>query len=161
MKNAIADGSHPIYKGHQLIAAGTEKKKKKNKKYTKHSERLLLYPLDTSLMKDLFHRNNQNCSIFYTFNSPCFGTCLDEKGPYNILKALDWRRLSGIKAFVFKNFYFRDTKKDLQSRFKLIAFRVPLYRCVSDTVCYACKGEQNTAIDENCLPPETTIRNEL
>ncbi|KAI7800476.1 uncharacterized protein LOC130564859 [Triplophysa rosa] len=157
VKNVIGDESTALYQGKQLIAAGNrEKIIKKNKKILIHSESLLLNPPDNSPMTKLLNKNKQDCSIFYTFNSPCVDTCLKEQGPYSILKALDsWSKHSGIKAFVFKEFWKFDKEKDLKSKFKLVASRVPLYRCVSETECHACKGEGNTPIDENCLPPKT------
>ncbi|XP_056612046.1 uncharacterized protein LOC130428215 [Triplophysa dalaica] len=154
VKNYLANASNPVYQGQQLIAAGTIR----TGKYNIHSEYLLLNPPDNSLMTNLLNRNKQDCSIFYTFNSPCLGTCLDEQGPYNILEALDkWSIHDGIKAFVFRQFWKHDTRKGLKSKFKLIASRVPLYRCVSVTECYACNGEGDAPINENCLPPPPPI----
>lgn len=151
VKNAI-DAPNAVYQGQQLIAAGV----RNMGKYNYHSEFLLLHPPENSLMTNLLNRNNQDCSVFYTYNSPCFGTCLNEQGPFNILTALDnWSRRGGIKAFVFKDFWRFDTKKDVESKFKLIASRVPLYRCLSETVCFACNGEGNTPIHKYCLPPRT------
>ncbi|KAA0701735.1 hypothetical protein E1301_Tti021202 [Triplophysa tibetana] len=163
VRNVIGDESTALYQGQQLIAAGNKNRehpKKKNEIVQIHSESLLLNPPKNppgnSPMTNLLNRNKQNCSVFYTLNSPCVDTCLNEKGPYSILKALDsWKKHSGIKAFVFKEFWKFDLEKDLQSKFKLVASRVPLYRCVTETKCYACKGEGNDPIDQNCLPPKT------
>ncbi len=58
------------------------------------------------------------------------------------------------------NIWKNDLKKDLQTQFKKIVSHVPLYRCVSETQCYACKGEGNTPIDAHCLPPKK-IKEEL
>ncbi len=58
------------------------------------------------------------------------------------------------------NIWKNDLKKDLQTQFKKIVANVPLYRCVSETQCYACKGEGNTPIDARCLPPKK-IKDEL
>lgn len=150
VKNAITDETNALYQGAELIAAGTRKKKK----YNMHSESLLLNPADNSPMTKLLNKRKDSCSVFYTFESPCVDTCLDENGKHSILKALEnWKEHSGIKAFVFKNFWKFDTEKDLQTKFKQIVAHVPLYRCVSETQCYACKGEGNTPIDEQCLPP--------
>uniref|UniRef100_A0A8C2D6N1 Uncharacterized protein n=1 Tax=Cyprinus carpio TaxID=7962 RepID=A0A8C2D6N1_CYPCA len=151
VQKAFADETNALYQGAELIAAGTRKKKK----YNMHSESLLLNPADNSPMTNLLNRRRDGCSVFYTFESPCVNTCLDENGKHSILKALEnWKEHSGIKAFVFKNFWKFDPKKeDLQTKFKQIVAHVPLYRCVSETQCYACKGEGNTAIDAQCLPP--------
>nr|XP_055053366.1 uncharacterized protein LOC129438595 [Misgurnus anguillicaudatus] len=160
VKNAIADGSNALYQGEQLIAAGTRQRKK----YNIHSESILLNPANNSPMKKLLEKNKEDCSIFYTYNSPCFGTCLHKKGKYNILKALDfWSKQPGIKAFVFRHFWKFDKENHLivNDKFKQIASRVPLYRCVSETVCYACKGEGDAPIDNHCLPPITNKGREL
>uniref|UniRef100_A0A8C1XHT0 Uncharacterized protein n=1 Tax=Cyprinus carpio TaxID=7962 RepID=A0A8C1XHT0_CYPCA len=151
VKNAITDETNALYQGAELIAAGTRKKKK----YNMHSESLLLNPADNSPMTNLLNKRKDSCSVFYTFESPCVNTCLDENGSHSILKALEnWKEHSGIKAFVFKNFWKFDTEKEnLQTKFKQIVAHVPLYRCVSETQCYACKGEGNTAINAQCLPP--------
>uniref|UniRef100_A0A9J8CRJ7 Uncharacterized protein n=1 Tax=Cyprinus carpio carpio TaxID=630221 RepID=A0A9J8CRJ7_CYPCA len=149
VKNAITDETNALYQGTELIAAGTRKKKK----YNMHSESLLLNPADNSPMTKLLNRRRDGCSVFYTFESPCVNTCLDENGSHSILKALEnWKEHSGIKAFVFKNFWKYDTEKDPQTEFKQIVAHVPLYRCESETQCYACKGEGNTPIDAQCLP---------
>ncbi|XP_051980832.1 uncharacterized protein LOC127642189, partial [Xyrauchen texanus] len=152
VKNAIADEKNALYQGTQLIAAGT----RNMNKYNMHSESLLLNPADKSPMTNLLNKKkDDSCTVFYTFDSPCSNTCLNEKSDHNIIKALDnWKKHSGIKAFVFKNFWKFDKKDDLKKKFKEIVARVPLYRCVSENVCHDCKGEGNTPIDEHCLPLE-------
>lgn len=155
VNTSINDETNALYQGAQLIAAGLRKQRKN---YI-HSESLLLNPADNSPMTKLLQKNNQDCSIFYTFNSPCVDTCLNEKSRYKILKALEnWGKHSGVKAFVFKDLWKFDLDKPLKNIFKLIASRVPLYRCVSETVCYACGGEGNTPINEQCLPPPPNNR---
>ncbi|XP_016098021.1 uncharacterized protein [Sinocyclocheilus grahami] len=155
VKNAITDDTKALYQGAELIAAGTKKVViSKKKQYNMHSESLLLNPADNSPMTKLLNKRKDGCSVFYTFESPCLDTCLDATGSHSILKALEnWKEHDGIKAFVFKNFWKFDTKKDLQTKFKQIVAHVPLYRCVSENQCYACKGEGNTRIDAHCLPP--------
>uniref|UniRef100_A0A8C1XKY0 Uncharacterized protein n=1 Tax=Cyprinus carpio TaxID=7962 RepID=A0A8C1XKY0_CYPCA len=154
VKNAITDETNALYQGAELIAAGTRKVViSKKKQYNIHSESLLLNPADNSPMTNLLNRRKDSCSVFYTFESPCVDTCLDETGSHSILKALEnWKEHSGIKAFVFKKFWKFDTEKDPQTEYKQIVAHVPLYRCESETQCYACKGEGNTPIDAQCLP---------
>ncbi|ROL49896.1 hypothetical protein DPX16_6304 [Anabarilius grahami] len=149
VKNAITDETNALYQGSELIAAGT----KKQKQYYMHSESLLLNPADNSPMTKLLNRRYDGCSVFYTFDSPCADTCLNPTNKANILDGLkNWKKHDGIKAFVFKNFWKFDIKKDLQTKFKQIVAHVPLFRCVSGNECYACKGEGNTPIDRRCLP---------
>ncbi|XP_067222175.1 uncharacterized protein [Chanodichthys erythropterus] len=150
VKNAITDETNALYQGSELIAAGT----RKMRKYKMHSESLLLNPADNSPMTRLLNKRKDGCSIFYTFDSPCVDTCLNPTSRANILDALrNWKEHDGIKAFVFKNFWKFDIDKDLQAEFKQIVAHVPLFRCVSENQCYACKGEGNTPIDAHCLPP--------
>ncbi|XP_048015715.1 uncharacterized protein LOC125248129 [Megalobrama amblycephala] len=151
VRNAINDDSNALYQGSELIAAGTRKVVYKQKQYNRHSEYLLLNPANNSPMTRLLNRRNHGCSVFYTFN-------LDATGRHSIIQALkNWKRHGGIKAFVFKQFWKYDetnTEKDLQAEFKQIVAHVPLFRCVSENQCYACKGEGNTPIDAHCLPPK-------
>ncbi len=157
VKNAITDETNALYQGEELIAAGT----RKMKRYNIHSESLLLNPAENSLMTKLLNKEKYGCSVFYTFDSPCVESCLNETRNHNIIEALrKWKEHSGIKAFVFMNIWKNDLKKDLQTQFKKIVSHVPLYRCVSETQCYACKGEGNTPIDAHCLPPKK-IKDEL
>jgi len=152
VKNAITDETNALYQGSELIAAGNRRVKIK-KTYKIHSESLLLNPVDNSPMSKLLNKRKDGCSVFYTFESPCVDTCLNPSSSHNIINALEkWKEHDGIKAFVFKGFWKFDIEKDLQTAFKKIAAHVPLFRCVSETVCYACKGEGNTPIDARCLP---------
>ncbi|XP_058600551.1 uncharacterized protein LOC131520377 [Onychostoma macrolepis] len=149
VRNAITDDTNALYQGAELIAAGTRKKKR----YNIHSESLLLNPAGNSPTTKLLNKRKDGCSVLFSFNSPCVDTCLDATGKHNIIDALkNWTEHSGIKAFVFKDFWKFDTKKDLQTKFKQIVAHVPLYRCVSETQCYACEGEGNTPINVHCLP---------
>ncbi|XP_048016774.1 uncharacterized protein LOC125248697 [Megalobrama amblycephala] len=149
VKNAITDETNALYQGSELIAAGT----RKQKKYNMHSESLLLNPANNSPMTKLLNRRKDSCSVFYTFESPCVDTCLNPTHEANILDALkNWKKHNGIKAFVFKNFWKFDKEKDLQTKFKQIVAHVPLFCCVSENQCYACKGEGDTPIDRRCLP---------
>jgi len=151
VKNAITDETNALYQGSELIAAGTKKVVIGRKQYNKHSESLLLNPVDNSPMSKLLNKRKDGCSVFYTFESPCVDTCLNPSSSHNIINALEkWKEHDGIKAFVFKGFWKFDIEKDLQTAFKKIAAHVPLFRC--ETVCYACKGEGNTPIDARCLP---------
>ncbi|CAM4550352.1 unnamed protein product [Leuciscus chuanchicus] len=152
----INDDSKALYQGSELIAAGTRKVViSKKKQYNIHSESLLLNPADNSPMSKLLNKRKDGCSVFYTFESPCVDTCLNPSSSHNIINALEkWKEHDGIKAFVFKNFWKFDTDKDLETKFKQIVAHVPLFRCVSENECYACKGEGNTPIDARCLPPK-------
>ncbi|KAK9961818.1 hypothetical protein ABG768_007218 [Culter alburnus] len=154
VKNAITDETNALYQGSELIAAGTRKVViSKKKQYNMHSESLLLNPADNSPMTRLLNKRKDSCSVFYTFDSPCVDTCLSATGSHSIIDALkNWKDHDGIKAFVFKDFWKFDKEKDLQTKFKQIVAHVPLFRCVSENQCYACKGEGNTAIDAHCLP---------
>ncbi|KTF82307.1 hypothetical protein cypCar_00028222 [Cyprinus carpio] len=161
VRNALSDDTKALYQGAELIAAGTKKVVNKNKKYNMHSESLLLNPADSSAMTKLLNKRKDGCSVFYTFESPCVDSCLNATRDHNILKGLEnWKKHRGIKAFVFKNIWKRDLEKNLQTIFKQIVAHVPLYRCVSEKQCYACKGEGNTPIDTHCLPPKK-IKDEL
>ncbi|XDV32782.1 hypothetical protein PO909_003505, partial [Leuciscus waleckii] len=153
VKEDINDDSNALYQGEELIAAGTRKVVTKKYYYYMHSESLLLNPANNSPMTNLLNKRKDGCSVFYTFNSPCVNTCLNAKGSHNILDALkNWKQHDGIKAFVFSNFWTADENKtDLETKFKQIVAHVPLFRCVSENECYACKGEGNTPIDEHCL----------
>ncbi|XP_050958180.1 uncharacterized protein LOC127159373 [Labeo rohita] len=151
VKNAINDETNGLYQGTELIAAGL----KKRKNHYLHSESLLLNPAGNSPMTRLLNTRNDGCTVFYTFESPCVDSCLNAARNHNIINALEnWKGHSGIKAFVFKNIWKFDIKKrDLNTKFRQIAARIPLYRCVTANQCYACKGEGNAPIDAQCLPP--------
>ncbi|KAK2880715.1 hypothetical protein Q8A67_017983 [Cirrhinus molitorella] len=145
---------NPLYEGKELIVARV----KKADGFSIHAERLLLTSIENHSippMTNLLNKLKDSCTIFYTYKSPCVKSCLNESSPYNILSGLDnWSKHSSVKAFVFKDIFWADKpKENLQESFKKIVARVPLYRCVSENECYACKGEGNTPIDAHCLPP--------
>ncbi|XP_030633632.1 uncharacterized protein LOC115814814 [Chanos chanos] len=154
VKNAINDEANALYQGRELVAAGLKKVVINRKKtYNKHSESLLFNPSGNSPVTRLLGKRKDGCVIFYTFNSPCVDTCIDENGQHSILKGLDeLRSHSGPKAFVFKHIWKFDGGKPLSEKFKSVANRVPLYRCVSGNTCYPCEGHGNTAIASQCLP---------
>ena len=85
-----------------------------------HSEYLLLInsnplgvPPNVPLMQDLLNRDPQGCVIFYTYNSPCMGTCLNRNRPRNILTALNMIRLrQDPKAFVYNRVFEKDEGND-------------------------------------------------
>lgn len=153
VKTAMVNAQYPVYRGEELIAAGTIRRR-----YTIHSERLLLNPTPeepvTPMQNLLNRRTDDSCTVFYTFNSPCTTVCLDENNKYNILKSLEgWSGHSGIKAFVFKKFWDKEssTREILEERFRKIINYVPLYRCDNDG-CHACGGQNNAPINERCFP---------
>ncbi|KTF80413.1 hypothetical protein cypCar_00045328 [Cyprinus carpio] len=145
--------SRPLYTGQELIVAGV----KNMQGFSIHAERLLLTStenLQTTPMQDLLNkRKEQSCTIFYSYKSPCVKSCLNESSDYNILAGLEnWSKHSSMKAFVFKDIFWNEKNSEvLQMNFKKIVAHVPLYRCVTENECYACKGEGNTAIDQQCL----------
>ncbi|KAL6471932.1 hypothetical protein MHYP_G00205820 [Metynnis hypsauchen] len=115
-----------IYEGVDLIAA-TQRTDNTGNFY--HSEYLLLNHPDPeqSLMKRLLDVDKDGCVIFYTYNSPCKHTCLNEDAERNILNAV--RMLGehqGPKAFVY-NKIFQNDDQDLEEHLKQI--NVPVYRC--------------------------------
>ncbi|XP_017536979.2 uncharacterized protein LOC108410424 [Pygocentrus nattereri] len=123
------NGVNKLYQGKELIGAS---RKSGNKKGFFHSEYLLLREPDPehSPMKNLLNKNKDGCVIFYTYNSPCIGTCLYEEGDSNILDALYiFTGHQGPKAFVYNRIFKRDrTNYDLKEYLKKIN-EVPLYRC--------------------------------
>ncbi|XP_043072604.1 uncharacterized protein LOC122323037 isoform X2 [Puntigrus tetrazona] len=147
VKNIISADENPVYVGNELIAAGVQKKPN-----TAHSEYLLMNPPDNSPLTNLLNKRNDGCVVFYTLNSPCMNTCLS--GKYNIIGGLNkLKAYGGIKAFAFKNIWSQDQTRqdDLKEKLKLIASRVPLYRC-NGNACTLC-GEpgSDTEINVSCL----------
>ncbi|KAL7825421.1 hypothetical protein AOLI_G00326280 [Acnodon oligacanthus] len=97
-----------LYEGKELIGA---LRKSSNNKGDFHSEYLLLKEPDPeySPMKNLLNKNKDGCVIFYTYNSPCIGTCLHEDGDRNILEALYiFNEHRGPKAFVYNRIFNSD-----------------------------------------------------
>ncbi|KAL7849469.1 hypothetical protein SRHO_G00210920 [Serrasalmus rhombeus] len=110
-----------IYNGQRMIAATKIEDPnnidpKTNQHPFFHSEYLLLInsnPLgvrpNVPLMQALLNKDPQGCVIFYTYNSPCTGTCLNRNRPRNILTALNMIRLrAGPKAFVYNRIFQRN-----------------------------------------------------
>ncbi|CAM4617370.1 unnamed protein product [Lepidochelys kempii] len=98
---------------------------------------------------------SSSCLIFFTLNSPCVGTCLQKKGPYNILKMVSdtFRHISkNYKAFVFQQIYKRDWESE-KRRSLLQAWHrldnVPLLLC-NNNGYRDCRG--NNPNTNRCLP---------
>ncbi|XP_051966457.1 uncharacterized protein LOC127632034 [Xyrauchen texanus] len=150
VKNIIKGDEYPVYKGEELIAAGVQ-----NNPNPAHSEFLLLNPPDDnteSPLKYLMNKGTDRCVVFYTLNSPCIQTCL--RGKYNIIPGVNkLKRYKGMKAFVFTNIWTNDQGRTevLREKLKLIADRVPLYRCKVNNPCVLCGEPGSTEIDEMCL----------
>ncbi|XP_036449432.1 uncharacterized protein LOC118823753 [Colossoma macropomum] len=146
VKNQTYNETVALYQGSELIAAGTLDRGK----YKRHSESILMNPPKISPMTNLLNKKKDGCVVFYTYNSPCVDTCINEKSNFSILKMLEiWSTRKGLKAFAFKDIWKFDKKKDLKERFKAITKYVPLYRCVSAQTCYDCV--QGDTINENCV----------
>ncbi len=147
VKNIISADETPVYKGKELIAAGVQKTPN-----TAHSEFLLMNPPNNSPLTYLLNKKKDGCVVFYTLNSPCMDSCLS--GKYNIIGGLNkLKAYKGIKAFAFKNIWSHDQKRqnELREKLKVIASRIPLYRCKTD-MCTLC-GEpgSTTEINKACL----------
>ncbi|KAI4882856.1 hypothetical protein NFI96_033134 [Prochilodus magdalenae] len=102
-----------LYEGVDMIVATPRDDGKGNKL---HSEHLLLNHPDTeqSPMKGLLDMDKDSAVIFYTYNSPCKHTCLNEDVDRNILKSLPmFKQHRGPKAFVY-NQVFRGDDEDLE-----------------------------------------------
>ncbi|KAL6478026.1 hypothetical protein MHYP_G00138610 [Metynnis hypsauchen] len=147
VKNRIYDENVALYQGSELIAAGILNRGK----YNRHSESILMNPPETSPMANLLNKKKDGCVVFYTYNSPCVDTCLNEtKSNVNILNMLEiWKKHKGLKAFAYKDIWKFDKEKNLKEQFKVITRNVPLYRCVSTETCYDCV--QGDTIAENCV----------
>ncbi|KAL6471948.1 hypothetical protein MHYP_G00205980 [Metynnis hypsauchen] len=107
-----------LYNGQRMIGASLIEDPNNIDQHTNqhpffHSEYLLLInsnPLgvrpNVPLMQGLLNRDPQGCVIFYTYNSPCMGTCLNATRPRNILTALNMiRNRQGPKAFVYNRIF--------------------------------------------------------
>uniref|UniRef100_A0A8C1XIS3 Uncharacterized protein n=1 Tax=Cyprinus carpio TaxID=7962 RepID=A0A8C1XIS3_CYPCA len=122
-----------------------------------HSEHVLLYPVDNSLMDKLLEKaRDQSCVVFYSYNSPCVETCLQSAD--NITEGLrNWINKRGkkgqINAFVFQEIWHRDNDRDLKKGFHNIDKIVPLYRCRRNRNAMGCrKCVNNNVVDPFCLP---------
>ncbi|CAM5123230.1 unnamed protein product [Natator depressus] len=121
-----------------------------------HSEWRLLWGHRQSPVQKLLARTykSSSCLIFFTLNSPCVGTCLEENGPYNILQMVSdtFRPISeNYKAFVFRQIFWVDDKPE-KRRSLLDAWHrldnVPLLRC-DNNGCRDCSG--NNPNTNHCL----------
>ncbi|XP_036420328.1 uncharacterized protein LOC118803901 [Colossoma macropomum] len=167
-RNGIYNGRRMI--GATLIEDPNHIDRNTNRHPFFHSEYLLLInsnplgvPPNVPLMQDLLNRDPQGCVIFYTYNSPCTGTCLNEKRPRNILTALNMIRLrQGPKAFVYNKIFERDQgNPQLEENLRKIERNNNnrfLYRCnqnphVNNThyTCRLCFSGGRAA--EQCLDP--------
>ncbi|XP_065138289.1 uncharacterized protein [Paramisgurnus dabryanus] len=115
-----------------------------------HAEYVLLYPVGNSLMDKLLEKAKENnCVVFYTYNSPCVTKCIS--GEKNIIEGLsNWKnkRSQGINVFVFRTVWHKDAwRKDLSEEFKKIDAIVPLYQCygAERINCFKCRGEKTTS----------------
>lgn len=147
MRNIIRADENPVYKGKELIAAGVQKTPN-----IAHSEFLLMNPPDNSPLTRLLNTRKNGCVVFYTLNSPCMNTCL--RGKYKITGGLDkLKAYKGIKAFAFKNIWNPDQNRpdELREKLKVIASRIPLYRCNGNTCTLCGEPGPNIEINENCL----------
>ncbi|CAM5123224.1 unnamed protein product [Natator depressus] len=122
-----------------------------------HTERSLLWGHRQSPVGKLLARtyNSSSCLIFFTLNSPCVGTCLQEYGPYNILQMVRDTFLNiseNYKAFVFQQIFWVDWEHE-KRRSLLRAWHrldnVPLLLCDNKS-CRDCSG--NNPNTNRCLP---------
>ncbi|KAL6471949.1 hypothetical protein MHYP_G00205990 [Metynnis hypsauchen] len=107
-----------------------------------HSEFWLLNPRnpDVSPMKNLLNERKDGCVIFYSYNSPCLGTCLNATNTgRNILTALDmFTRHDGPKAFVYSQIFGIADAEQYRDDFAKVNAKIRLYRCTSEAECQAC-----------------------
>lgn len=109
--------------------------------YNQHSEYLLLKDpsVKESRMKKLLKNHEKDCVVFYTYNSPCSSTCMNQYDCFKILDALEmFDGHKGKKAFVFTKVWKHDCNKDISKNLQALITHVPLYRC-DDDKCVACK----------------------
>ncbi|XP_065138282.1 uncharacterized protein [Paramisgurnus dabryanus] len=115
-----------------------------------HAEYVLLYPPGNSPMDKLLEKAKDNdCVVFYTYNSPCVTKCID--GERSILEGLsNWKnkRNQGLNVFVFHIVWHKDVwRSDLSEEFKKIDEKVPLYQCygAERMNCFKCRVQQTTS----------------
>lgn len=110
-------------------------------------------PPNDSPMTDLMNKNKDGCVIFYTFYSPCINTCLNSNHRRNIIQSLEeLKAYQGIKAFVYNNIFGNDkNNRNLGTKLREIASRVPLYRCTRDGCVLCGQPGPNTAVNNQCL----------
>ncbi|XP_036419471.1 uncharacterized protein LOC118803074 [Colossoma macropomum] len=106
-----------------------------------HSEFWLLNPKDpnASPMQNLLNQRKDGCVIFYTYNSPCLGTCLNATNTgRNILKALNMFTLhDGPKALVYSQIFGTADTEQYRDDFAKVNAKIRLYRCTT-AGCHAC-----------------------
>ncbi|XP_036413121.1 uncharacterized protein LOC118797924 [Colossoma macropomum] len=139
-----------VYVGTSLIGAT----KKKDGKTLYHSEYLLLKQKkpDETPMQMLLKQNRKGCVIFYTYYSPCLGTCLNPANKkFNIFTALkEFGEHQGPKALVFRELYGKEERNQFEKAFQSVNNEnVPLYRC-DNTVCNSCV--EDGKVKAECLP---------
>ncbi|XP_072566794.1 uncharacterized protein [Paramormyrops kingsleyae] len=175
VRNDLNDETKRLYKGKKMVAA----RPKGTGSTAIHSERALLICEDSSQavtpVRDLLNKGDENdCVVFYTYNSPCLDYCLNQKndndqqnreraqkkrGKTNVTPAVKKCILDslsiltdhpGPKAFVFSQVYRKDRKNTkLASALKEVAEKVPLYRCNTNS-CIECLDNNNN-FNNQCL----------
>ncbi|XP_026142648.1 uncharacterized protein LOC113118006 [Carassius auratus] len=149
VKNIISAHTNPVYEGRELIAAGVQ-----TTPNPAHSEFLLMNPPNKSPLTRLLNKRKNGCVVFYTLNTPCMNTCLNDRSKFNIIGGLNkLKNYMGIKAFAFKNIWNHDQNRtnELREKLQMIANRIPLYRCNSD-ICTLCgEPQSNIEINDGCL----------
>nr|XP_023666800.1 uncharacterized protein LOC111843428 [Paramormyrops kingsleyae] len=158
VKKDLSDRKTRLYRGEQMVAA--------RPKGSIHSERALLI-CDSSQavtpVENLLNRGEakNGCVVFYTYNSPCLDHCLNQ-GKVNTKKCiLDSLSIltshPGPKAFVFSQVYRMDRDKAelLASALKVVAERVPLYKCNTNS-CMKCLDNNNN-FNNKCLSEGDTL----
>ncbi|KAI4885145.1 hypothetical protein NFI96_028892, partial [Prochilodus magdalenae] len=146
-----------VFEGQMIIAA--------RDKNEKHSEYRLLLEGDGKVIKKLLQntaeRNDEDCVIFYTYNSPCLDTCLNETAD-NVKRERDEKRIEqgkkpketyrciypaldiftevrGPKALVFTLLYGEDPNNPkLSECLGKITEKIPLYQCDNNR-CRRCE----------------------
>ncbi|XP_036454164.1 uncharacterized protein LOC118827054 [Colossoma macropomum] len=139
VKNAMT-GPNRTYVGERLIGATLKDDGTKNRTNF-HSEYLLLMRPNPahSHMKILLDRDQSGCAIFYTYNSPCKNTCLNEKSDRCIINNLImFKGHPGPTAFVYHKLFENDNR-NITRKFEDIDIRVPLYRCNSSRSSDSCR----------------------
>ncbi|XP_016396901.1 uncharacterized protein LOC107730558, partial [Sinocyclocheilus rhinocerous] len=139
VKNIISADERPVYEGKELIAAGVQKTPN-----TAHSEFLLMNPPDNSPLTNLLNKRKDGCVGFLHLKLSLYehlsvGSTRLQEGLINE------KHTRGIKAFVFKNIWKQDQNRqdELREKLKVIASRIPLYRCKSNKCTYGNAGEFN------------------
>uniref|UniRef100_A0A8C2EGW5 Transmembrane protein n=1 Tax=Cyprinus carpio TaxID=7962 RepID=A0A8C2EGW5_CYPCA len=123
-----------------------------------HSEHVLLFPPGNSPLDTLLKNTDQNnCVVFYSYNSPCVKKCI--KSADNIFPGLEnWNKVreGGMNVFVFGNLW-KDAKKEIGNDFLMISKLVPLYRCKSTNVMECQNCVNGNTPNDFCLPDNTSI----